>query len=51
MDVLRADGHLKNDTINLIITLTVCCDYILQHSVVDDPISEAVCIIANTDKW
>ncbi|KAL9961126.1 hypothetical protein ACROYT_G030017 [Oculina patagonica] len=23
----------------------------LQHSVVDDPVSEAVCIIANTDKW
>ena len=25
--------------------------FVLQHSVVDDPVSEAVCIIANTDKW
>ena len=29
----------------------VTCLFVSQHSVVDDPVSEAVCIIADTDSW
>lgn len=32
-------------------SLTTDLKLALQHSVVDEPISEAVCILANTDKW
>lgn len=27
------------------------CLFSLKHSVVDEPVSEAVCILANIDKW
>lgn len=27
------------------------CSHLLQHPVLDEPIAEAVCIIADTDKW
>ena len=31
--------------------LIFCFSFILQHSVLDEAITEAVCIVANTDKW
>ena len=31
--------------------ISILCGCVSQHSVVDDAVSEAVCIIADTDKW
>lgn len=33
------------------VSMMVYILYLLQHPVLDEPIAEAVCIIADTDKW